>query len=147
MSEFVDANLFLRFLTSDDPHKARQTGELFQRASEGEFELITSEAIVAEVVYVLSSSTLYGRGRSAIAHALKALFTINAVNLDYKPSILHALDLYETTTLDFEDCLAAAHAMRATNGRIYSYDKGFARIAGLTRLEPQFDDESNAATT
>jgi uncharacterized protein len=71
MSEFVDANIFLRYLTRDDTVKAHQSGELFRRAEQGEFALLTSEAIVAEIVFVLSSGTLYGRSRTDIARALK----------------------------------------------------------------------------
>jgi uncharacterized protein len=142
MSEFVDANIFLRYLTRDDTAKARQSGELFRRAEQGEFELFTSEAIVAEIVFVLSSSTLYNRSRADIARALKVVFGSNAIEVDHKPSILNALDLYESTKLDFEDCLAVAHASRASNGRIFSYDRGLGRVAGVTRLEPQFNNES-----
>ena len=52
---FLDTNVFLRYLTGDDEIKAQASYELFQRVSLGEEELFTCEAIVAEVVYVLSS--------------------------------------------------------------------------------------------
>jgi predicted nucleic-acid-binding protein len=139
VSEFVDANLFVRFLTQDDRTKARNVGELFQRAEAGEFDLVTSEAIVAEVVYVLSSDELYRRTRQEIATALGFLLRTRAIRIDHKQSVLDALDLYQTTRLDFEDCLATAHAVRETDGRVFSYDKGFGRISGITRLEPAFD--------
>lgn len=116
---------------------------LFERAERGEYELTTSEAIIAEVVFVLSPNTLYGRSRSDIARALKALFGRRAIRLDDQQAVLQALDLYETTRLDFEDCLAVAHAARDTGGRIYSYDKELGCIAGVTRLEPHFDEESS----
>jgi predicted nucleic-acid-binding protein len=142
MSEFVDANIFLRYLTQDDATKARNARILFERAERGEFDLRTSEAIVAEVVFVLSSKALYRRSRYDIARALKALFARSAIELDHQRSVIQALDLYETTRLDFEDCLAISHATRDTDGRIFSYDRGLGRITGVTRLEPQFDDES-----
>ncbi|MEA2515550.1 MAG: uncharacterized protein QOJ59_5039 [Thermomicrobiales bacterium] len=143
MSEFVDANIFLRYLTKDDAVKSRHARKLFERAALGEFDLTTSEAIVAETVYVLSPNTLYRQGRSDIALALKALFGSGAISLDHQQSVLQALDLYETTKLDFEDCLAVAHSLRATDGRIFSYDRTLSRISGITRLEPTIDERSN----
>ena len=53
---FLDTNVILRYLTRDDwETKAEACYRLFQRASRGEEELLTCEAIVSEVVYVLSS--------------------------------------------------------------------------------------------
>ena len=52
--QFVDANLFIRFLTRDDPEKAQACFELFQKAKKREILLTTSESVIAEVVYVLS---------------------------------------------------------------------------------------------
>ena len=51
--QFIDANVFIRHLTRDDPEKAKACFELFQKAGQGEITLTTSEAVVAEVVFVL----------------------------------------------------------------------------------------------
>ena len=56
--KFLDSNVILRYLTRNDEVKARACYELFQRLQRGEEELTTSEAIVAEVIYVLSSPRL-----------------------------------------------------------------------------------------
>jgi len=53
VSEFVDANILIRLLAGDDLEKAKQVRALFGRAQRGEVDLYTSEAILAEVVYVL----------------------------------------------------------------------------------------------
>ncbi len=53
--EFVDTNIFIRYLTKDDPREAQACFELFQKAQRRGVQLTTSEAIIAEVVYVLSS--------------------------------------------------------------------------------------------
>ncbi len=60
---WLDTNIVLRFLTNDDPAKARACLELFQRVQRGDEELATSETIVAEVTYVLTSQ--YG-----LSHAI-----------------------------------------------------------------------------
>lgn len=67
MSEFVDANVFIRMLMGDDPERTRACGALFAQAQRGEVDLHTSEAIVAEVVFVLKSKVLFGLSRAQIA--------------------------------------------------------------------------------
>lgn len=136
MSEFVDANIVVRLLTGDDPEKAARCLALFQRAQRGELELVTSEAIVAEVVYVLSSPVTYRTPRPQLANALRSVLTNPGLRLDHKTTVLRALDLYETTKLDFEDCLAIEHVRRARLDGVYSYDQGFDRVPGVRRLEP-----------
>lgn len=56
--QFIDANVFIRHLTRDDPEKAQACFELFQKAGQREITLTTSESVIAEVVYVLSSKQL-----------------------------------------------------------------------------------------
>ncbi|MCY3638727.1 MAG: PIN domain-containing protein, partial [Chloroflexi bacterium] len=53
--EFLDTNVILRYLTKDDEAKAEACYELFEQARQGDKALFTCEAIIAEVVYVLSS--------------------------------------------------------------------------------------------
>ncbi len=43
MMHFIDTNVFLRFLTKDDPNKAEKCRELLQAASEGLIKLYTSD--------------------------------------------------------------------------------------------------------
>jgi predicted nucleic acid-binding protein len=137
VSEFVDTNVFVRVLARDDPAKTAASLALFKRAEQGGAALVTSEAIVAEIVYVLSSKDLYKLGRADVVRLLKPMLDNRGLRIDRKSEVLAALDLYETSRLDFEDCLAVVHAGRQTKGRIYSYDRGFDRAPGVQRLEPR----------
>ena len=47
---FVDTNVFLRFLTNDDPAKARRAERLFHDATSGRVLLTTSVLVIAEIV-------------------------------------------------------------------------------------------------
>lgn len=137
MSGFVDANIFLRLLARDDPAKTQACLDLFQRARRGELDLHTSEAIVAEIIYVLLSPKLYGRSRAEIAAGLGAVLGIRGVQVPEKVSVLAAIDIWQQTEkLDFADCLAVAHALRDHAGNVYSYDRAVGRIEGIQRLEP-----------
>ena len=52
---FLDANIFLRFLTGDDRRKTAATRRLIQRAVDGELNFNTHPMILAEAVWVLES--------------------------------------------------------------------------------------------
>lgn len=138
MSGFVDANIFVRLLARDDPAKTRACLALFQQARQGEVELHTSEAIIAEVVYVLLSPKHYARSRTEIAAGLRAVLGVRGLHVPQKLSVLLAIDRWDQTKkLDFADCLAAAHALRSHTGNIYSYDRGVGQIEGIQRIEPE----------
>ena len=135
---FVDTNVFLRYLTGDDEIKAQACYELFQRVNQGEEELFTCEAIVSEVVYVLSSTRApYRLSHDEIRPRLVPILTLRGLRLPQKRVYLEALDLYASSPyLDFEDALAVAHMQRQGIAEIVSYDRDFDRIAGIRRTEP-----------
>ena len=135
---FVDTNVFLRYLTGDDEIKAQACYELFQRVNQGEEELFTCEAIVSEVVYVLSSTRApYRLSHDEIRARLVPILTLRGLRLPQKRVYLEALDLYASSPyLDFEDALAVAHMQRQGITEIVSYDRDFDRIAGIRRTEP-----------
>jgi predicted nucleic acid-binding protein len=136
MSEFVDANIFIRYLASDDLDKAERCLLLFQRAQRGEIVLFTSEAVIAEVAYVLGSPARYQIPRPVVANSMQGLISIPGLRVDHKESVLQALDTWGNSRLDFEDCLSVEHVRRAELDGIYSYDRDFDRIPGIRRLEP-----------
>lgn len=136
MSDFVDTNVIIRLVSGDDPDKSRRCLELFERAERGAVQLVISEAVVAEVVYVLSSASLYALPRTEIAELLRPILENRGVMLEHKGSILKALDLYERTNLDIEDCIFAEHVRRGQLDGIYSFDRGFDRLPDVRRIEP-----------
>ena len=134
--QFIDANIFIRHLTNDVPEKAQACLELFQKAQRGEVALTTSEAVIAEVVYVLSSKQLYHLPREEIRKLLYPLLSLSGLKLTHRKVYLRALDLYATYPIDFEDAVVAAQMERQGVTDLYSYDRDFERVPGITRLEP-----------
>lgn len=49
---------------------------------------------------------------------------------------LRALDLYAIYPLDFEDAIILARMERQKITELYSFDRGFDAVAGITRREP-----------
>lgn len=134
--EFLDANIFIRHLTRDDPQKAQACFALFQRAERNEVELTTSESVIAEVVYVLSSRATYDVPRADIRALLYPLVMLPGLKLPHRRMYLRALDIYASTKLDFEDALTVAHMERLHITQVVSYDRDFDGLQGITRREP-----------
>jgi predicted nucleic acid-binding protein len=134
--QFVDANIFIRHLTGDDPEKAEACFALFQKAEHDEVELATTEAVIAEVVYVLSSKQLYKLPRERIRTLLYPLLSLPGLKLSPRRLYLRALDLYATHPIDFEDAIMVARMQRDGVEEVLSYDRDFDQVEGITRLEP-----------
>ena len=137
MVRFVDTNIFLRALTGDDPVKSPVCAALFARVERGDEEIVTCEAVIAEIVYVLSSRSIYDLRHDEIRAKLVPFIRMRGLGLPGKAVYLRALDLFvEHPALDFEDALCAAHMEQTGIGELLSYDRGLDRITGLTRVEP-----------
>lgn len=126
----------MRLLSADDSEKQDRTLDLFERAQLGEIDLMTSEAIVAETIFVLTSARLYGASRETVAQSLLGLLSIQGLYLDNKDIVLAALQRFAASRFAFADCLCIEHALRQTAGRIFTYDRGFDRVLDIRRLEP-----------
>ena len=135
---FLDTNVILRYLTRDDESKADACYRLFQRVKQGEEELFTCEAIVAEVTYVLSSPRAPYHSVTVKSETGFCLSSPCEVSSFQKRACLRALDLYASSpVLDFEDALAVAHMEQRGVAEIVSYDKDFDRLTGIRRTEPE----------
>jgi predicted nucleic-acid-binding protein len=132
---FVDTNIFLRYLTNDDPAKARRAEALFKRAVSGKVQLETSLLVVAEMVWTLES--YYKLQAEEIADKIGKI--LNTPNLKCEDSflILQALDLYVTKNVDFIDAFHAVWLKDVGRTRIVTFDrKHFRRIDWLEVVEP-----------
>lgn len=133
---FVDAKIFLRYLTRDDSEKADQVKALLERAERGQEELFTTESVVMELVFVLSSQRLYALDRNRIRNLLTPIIAINGLRIPRRQVVARALELYAQTNIDFVDALAVAHMEVNKLTEIYSYDRHFDHVASVTRIEP-----------
>lgn len=137
MSEpYVDTDVIIRLLTGDDPRKQAAAKTLFEEVEQGRLDLAAPDTVIADAVYVLSSSRLYALSRAQISALLTPLVRLSHFEVQNKPAVLQALALYETTNLDFGDLLIVASMQHTHADTLYSYDKGFDRIPGVIRREP-----------
>lgn len=137
MVNFLDTNVFVRYITGDDTAKTHASGALFRRLIDGTETAATSEAIVAEIVFVLSSRRLYALPASEINIRLRPLVSIPSLRIQGKERVVRALNIYaDYPFLGFEDALIVAHLEGSASAQVISYDRHFDRIPGVQRIEP-----------
>jgi predicted nucleic-acid-binding protein len=132
---FVDTNLFIRYLTNDDPAKAERVELLLKEASAGKVRLVTAEMVIAEVVWVLESS--YGLKSAEVAPLIRAILATSGLDVLNAPLVARGLEHYETRNIDFIDGYIAAVMEKQGISELYSFDrKHISRIQAISRKEP-----------
>ncbi len=132
---FVDTNLFIRYLTNDDPAKAERVEQLLRDAAAGKVRLVTAEMVIAEVVWVLESS--YGLKSSDVAPLVRGILATSGLDVLNAPLVARALEHYESRNIDFIDGYIAAVMEKQGITELYSFDrKHVSRIQSITRKEP-----------
>ena len=130
MTAFVDTNVLVRHLTGDPPAMAaRATAYLAV-----ETDLLLTDLVVAETVYVLES--FYETPRAQVAEAIRSLVAFASVVTVDAPLLLRALEVYESDRLDFAEAYLVACAEITGVNRVASFDKSIDRVATVERVEP-----------
>ena len=132
---FVDTNLFIRYLTNDDPALADRVEQLLDDAANGAVQLVTSELVIAETVWVLESS--YHLNNAGIAPLVRGILATPGLEVINGDLIGKALVMYELQNIDFVDAYIAALMEKQGIQDIYSYDrKHISHIKNINRKEP-----------
>lgn len=132
---FVDTNLFIRYLTNDDPAKADRVERLLDDAAAGVVKLVTTEMVIAEVVWVLESG--YALKNTDIAPLIRGILATPGLDVINGAQVARAVALYETANIDFIDGYIAAVMEKQGITELYSFDrKHISRLKGIDRKEP-----------
>lgn len=137
---FVDANFFLRALTDSDlpVNQTRSTvaRDLFRSAERGDVELLTSEAVVAEVAFVLTSKKQYALPPLEASSRIETLLRLRNLRMHDKQAVLDALDLWaKHPSIGYVDALAASYGQQP-GVELATFDAHFNRIASVNRWIP-----------
>ena len=134
-SYFVDTNLFIRYLTNDDPEKADRVDRLLDQAVKRKISLVTAEMVLAEVVWVLES--FYKIDKHQITDMLKAILATPGLEVLNGKTVENALQYYAFQNIDFIDAYIVALMQKLKIEGIYSFDKKhLQRMTQVKRLEP-----------
>lgn len=130
MSAFVDTNILVRHLTGDPPEMAAcATAYLAAEA-----ELLVTDLVVAETVYVLES--FYETPRGQVAEAVRSLLAFDSVLCVDRALLLRAIEVYETARIDFAEAYLVGCAETTGVTDIVSFDRSLDRVATVNRVEP-----------
>jgi predicted nucleic-acid-binding protein len=110
MEYWTDTNIILRFLTGDHREHSAAAKRIMLEANEGKHTLRVHSVVLAECCYVLEGP-YYGYDRTTIGTALMTLLNSKGIKPE-SPVLLHALDIYMTHNVDFEDAFLAAASHR-----------------------------------
>lgn len=137
---FLDANILLRALIrSTDPATQQmneRAGDLLRQAERGDVEVTTSDAVIAEVAFILTSKAHYQLGVDDAAGRLATIMRLRGVKLRDKRVILRAFDLWSLhPRLGFVDALTASYA-RLPGIELATFDSDFDNLPDITRWHP-----------
>lgn len=97
-------------------------------------QLLLSDLVLAECVYVLES--FYEVGRARVAELMRAAIALPSVGVIDAPLLLRSLEVYEIERLDFAEAYLVATAETTGVGAILSFDRSIDRVATVSRVEP-----------
>ncbi|MGZ4210297.1 MAG: PIN domain-containing protein [Actinomycetota bacterium] len=130
MRALLDTNVLVRHLTGDPPGQARRATALLR----ARHELILTDLVLAEMVYVLES--FYERPRTEISEMARALLALPSIAVVDHDLLLRAIELYEAIRLDYAEAYLAALAELSDVRQVASFDRQIDRVKTIKRLEP-----------
>ena len=117
----IDTNLLVRYLTDDEPQKAKAVDTLLERARKGALKILLPSVVIAELVWVLES--FYKMAEDKIADLVEAILNTPGVDIQDKSVIKGALKLYRSNRIDLIDAWIIEFAKFKGAELIYTFDK------------------------
>jgi predicted nucleic acid-binding protein len=130
LTALIDTNVLVRHLTGDPPEMAARATAYLRTAR----ELLLTDLVAAETVYVLES--FYQAPRGQIAEAVRSLVAFNSIVCVDPALLLRAIEVYETDRIDFAEAYLVACAESTGVSKIASFDRSIDRINTVERIEP-----------
>jgi predicted nucleic acid-binding protein len=131
---FVDTNIFLRYLTKDNPSKYEKCREMFKRAMKGEIAITTSGMVIAELVWTLLS--YYKVPKAEVIEKVSVIVGTKNLSIPEKHIVADALVLFARKNIDFIDAYNAVFMRYHGLREIFSYDEDFELMEDIQRREP-----------
>lgn len=132
-SYFIDANIILRLLITEDKDMSKKSLDILEQIENQRFYGNINSLVIHEILYVLDK--IYKVPREDIVKDITKIVSINNLKiLDItKESLMKILNKYSKSKLDFADILYNQICID-NNFDILSYDKDFDKL-DVSRLE------------
>lgn len=135
----IDANVVIAAVTEPVDDRGREmrsmAESLLEAIERGRESAAISEAIVSEIVFVLSSKRGFDAERSEVRRLIEPILTLPGLSVPARPTILNALQTWATTpALSFPDCLVLESCL-VNDWKLATFDRALARTAGDRAFE------------
>ena len=131
---FLDTNVLLRHLLQDHPELSPRATAFLARVERGEVKVRTSEIVLFETVFTLQRWLHHPK--SLIREKLLQLLGPPGIVLPHKRRLRRVFDLYVDLNLSFADAYHAVLMQELKLTTIVTFDEGFDRVPGITRVQP-----------
>lgn len=123
---FIDTNYFLRFLLSDVSSQHQEAKALLSKGAKGEVKLFTSLIVMFEIFWVFVAS--YHKTKPEVIEIMRNVNRLSFIRFEERGIIEEALDIFEVTSLEFEDCYNWAYARKHNMTEYASFDKKLVKV-------------------
>lgn len=117
----VDTNVLVRLVVGDDPKQGRAAQRLLLQARRSGESVYVADAVLCELVWVLTSR--YKLNRTACASALEALLDVELIEVEGAAALESAVRSYATGRGDFADYLIRERSRAAGATEIVTFDR------------------------
>jgi len=124
---FVDANVFLRFLTVDDAGQHERSVALFRKAARGDVTLVTGPPVLFEIAWTLRSA--YKLPREKVWDVLERIASLRGLRLTDGRLVEEAIALGKARGAEFADAYICAAGTQTGADEIATFNrKDFKRL-------------------
>jgi predicted nucleic-acid-binding protein len=127
----LDTNIFVRYLTQDDPIQSPKATEIIERRLTVENPGFISIVAMVETVWVLDS--VYGLTIEETAAAVERMLQIDVLVVENEQEVFAAMIALKSGQGSFADAVIAALGARAGCSRTLTFDQGALRLPGFER--------------
>jgi predicted nucleic acid-binding protein len=119
--KFLDTNAFLRYMvepkTANDHLFRTLVAAIFEQAEQGDEQFTTTDAVIAEIAFVLTSPRHYGISRHLALIRVVPLLRLPGCSMEHREELESAFSRWEgNPKISFVDALAIAMSKK------YGYD-------------------------
>ncbi len=130
---FVDANVFLRFFTGDDPSQHGTAEKLFREAAAGKVPLVTGPPVLFEIAWTLRSA--YDLAPEKVLDVLSRIASLPGLELADRPVVEDAISVAKASGQEFADSYIFASARRLGAGAVATFNrKDFLKMGATLHL-------------
>ena len=123
---FIDTNYFVRFLLKDVPTQHEAVLKLFKEGTKGSKKLFTSAVVIFETYWLFGS--FYEKTKSEVCDILKKVLSLHFIEIDQRDIVAEALEMYQNSTLDLEDCYNIVFAKLKKMTQFATFDKKLLKV-------------------